>query len=93
TLPGPKLELPPVKERLPRRATVPPHDWKVDTPGPVVPLTDLQKKQIAERERRYKEILESAKKLFEKRAKETREREKLTKEYAADVRRRFLESA
>ncbi|KZZ86599.1 hypothetical protein AAP_06404 [Ascosphaera apis ARSEF 7405] len=90
TLPTPrKLEIPPVKERLPRRATIPPHDWKVDTPGPVAPLTDLQKKQIAERERRYKEILESSKKLWEQRGRETREREKLTKEYCADVYKRF----
>lgn len=90
TLPGPTLTIPPVKERLPRRATVPPHDWSVDNADPSVPLTDLQQEMIAQRAQRYKETVESAKKLFLRRSRETREREKLTAKFAQDVRARFL---
>jgi hypothetical protein len=89
TLPGPKLDILPVKDRLPRR----PH---IEKPEPVgatkTGLTDLQKENIDKREQRYKEFIDDRNQWLARRANDSQERSRKNIEIAKDIRRRFLES-
>jgi hypothetical protein len=88
TLPGPKLEMLPVEERLPNRPAVKP---PVEPTGAVV-LTDAQQKKIAEREERLKAFVDDRNAWLERRAKASRERAVRNIEIAKDIRKRFLKS-
>lgn len=88
TLPGPKLEIQPVEERLPRRPQLvhprdPPKEHK---------LGDLQRKHIEEHDNQMRAFVKDREQYMERRATQSRERAKKNVEQAADVRRRFLAS-
>ncbi|BDD62103.1 hypothetical protein MPDQ_000700 [Monascus purpureus] len=89
TLPGPKLDILPVQQRLPRKPQFPPYDTTMDAPKPKE-LTELQKKMIVQREERFREFLKDHNELLEAKAVESRERAKKNIELAREVRRRFL---
>lgn len=88
TLPGPKLSIQPVEERLPNRPTVkaPPE------PTADRPLTDLQRKHIGQRDERFKAFVDDRNEWLERRAVASRERAKCNIEFAKDIRRRFHET-
>ena len=90
TLPGPKLEILPVENRLPRRPQYPPHSPSSDAPKGKE-LTVLQKEMIAQRDQRFKEFKEDLAELLESKARESRDRAKKNVEIAADIRRRFMD--
>ncbi|KAK2616268.1 hypothetical protein QQS21_000903 [Conoideocrella luteorostrata] len=86
TLPGPKLDILPVSERLPRRAEV---------SQPVHPerdLDDIKKRMVQQRQERLDQFVAEKMKWYDRRAKDSRDRSAKNKEYAADVRQRFLDS-
>lgn len=89
TLPGPKLEILPVEQRLPRRPRIPVPD---DSDVKVDNLTDLQKNLIRQNEERMKAFLEDRDQWLERRAAASRERARNNIEIAKDIRRRFFET-
>ena len=87
-LPGPNLDIQPVEERLPNRPTVkPPHEAAENRP-----LTDSQKKMVAQREERLRAFVEDRNKWLQRRAADSKERSKKNIEAAKDIRKRFMES-
>ena len=91
TLPGPKLDILPVSQRLPNRP-------EVSRPQPSASLseggglTELQIKNIQQREKRMNDFEDDRNMWLERRAAESRERSLNNFELAKDVRKRFLES-
>ncbi|OBT56942.1 hypothetical protein VF21_04034 [Pseudogymnoascus sp. 05NY08] len=87
TLPGPKLEILPVAERLPNRPEV---------KQPEVPaakdLTELQTAHLKQQDERMKEFVADREKWLERRAVASRERARNNIEIAKDIRKRFMES-
>lgn len=88
TLPGPKLDILPVGQRLPNRPTVAP------PPEPQLKrdLTSQEKENISARDARFKTFVDDRNTWLERRAKASRERAKNNVELAKDVRRRFMAS-
>ena len=88
TLPGPKLEVPPVDLRLPNRPTIaPPPEPAADRP-----LTDLQQQLVKQREERLDAFVKDRNEWLQRRAEASRKRAQNNIEIAKDVRKRFLES-
>lgn len=89
TLPGPKLDILPASLRLPRRIEVahPSQDEGAMAPE----LDEVRKNMIKQRQERLDAFVVDKKKWLERRAVDSRERARKNVEYAADVRRRFLE--
>lgn len=88
TLPGPKLDIQPVEQRIPRHHQLipaPPMDPPKDAD-----LTDLQRKHIQEHDELMRKFVDSREQYMERRAVDSRERAKKNTEYAKNVRRRFL---
>lgn len=87
TLPGPKLEILPMAERLPSRPEV---------KQPEVPaakdLTGLQTAHLKQQDERMKEFVADREKWLERRAVASRERARNNIEIAKDIRKRFMES-
>ncbi|WP_205855797.1 glycoside hydrolase family 172 protein [Phytoactinopolyspora endophytica] len=90
TLPGPRLEIPPVDERLPRRPQSPPADG--------VPLPDrdtldeVRQAMLRRRDERMTEFERNRAEWFSRRAADTRERQVANAGQARRVRASFLES-
>lgn len=86
-MPGPKLDVPPMLERLPRREEIvhPPHQVRDD-------LDETRKNMIAQRQQRLDEFIAEKQKWYNRRAEDSKARSAKNKEDAADVRRRFLAS-
>ncbi|KAH7388950.1 hypothetical protein BKA64DRAFT_580535 [Cadophora sp. MPI-SDFR-AT-0126] len=91
TLPAPKLAIPPVADRLPNRPQVKPPPSYDGKSGANV-LTDLQKKNIQQRDDRMKEFVDDRNKWLERRAAASRERARNNVEIARDIRTRFMNS-
>ena len=88
TLPGPRLDILPVEQRLPNRPTVaPPAD-----PAPDRPLTDLQQQLIRHREQRLEAFVRDRNQWLQRRAEASRKRAHNNIEIAKDVRERFTKS-
>lgn len=88
-MPGPKLEILPVSQRLPRRVEIPQLDQDDNR---IIPEWDeARKAMIKQRQERLDEFIADKKKWLERRATDSRERARKNIEYAADVRRRFLD--
>lgn len=87
TLPGPSLDMIPVNERLPRRETVVP-PTSVLGPNP----TEEQQKMIDQRLERLKSFVAEKQQWLERRARDSRQREAKNIEFAADVRKRYLQA-
>ncbi|CAL5873758.1 uncharacterized protein PFLUO_LOCUS8040 [Penicillium psychrofluorescens] len=87
TLPGPKLDILPVSERLPRRTEIipPVSDEKPE-------LDERRTKMVQQRQERLDAFVADKLKWLERRAQDSRQRAAKNKEDAADVRRRFLEA-
>lgn len=91
TLPGPKLDILPMKDRLPNR----PQIMQPQPAGPrsgVDALTELQVKNIQQREDRLNEFVDDRNKWLERRAAASRERARSNVKNAKEIRKRFLES-
>ncbi|KAK5173247.1 uncharacterized protein LTR77_001928 [Saxophila tyrrhenica] len=88
TMPGPKLDILPVAQRLPNRPKIEPPP----EPSASRELTEQQKSNIEAREKRFKEFVEDRNQWLERRAKASKERAESNVEIARDVRRRFMES-
>lgn len=86
TLPGPKLDIAPVNERLPRREDIVPPSSQVKPT-----LTEQQKKMIEQRQERLERFTAEKMEWLDRRARDSRQRAAKNIEHAADVRRRFLE--
>ena len=90
TLPGPKLDIAPVSERLPRRPSEEAPGQNARGEG--VQVDDLRKEMIRQRQERLDAFVADKMKWLERRAADSRERSKKNIEFAADVRKRFMES-
>ncbi|MCJ1299534.1 hypothetical protein MMC08_002326 [Hypocenomyce scalaris] len=88
TLPGPKLVILPIEQRLPRK----PHLAHPLDPPTLDGLTDLQKKNIEKHDEEMKAFVKDREQYMERRAVQSRERAVKNVEIAKDVRRRFLNS-
>lgn len=87
TLPGPKLSLLPLKERLVRRPITP----QDDIPGPDLSRLDAtQKAMVEQQEKRYKEYLDDRQVWIDRRAQDSKDRSKKNAEHAAEIRTRWL---
>ena len=88
TLPGPKLDILPVAERLPNRPAVAP------APEPKLSreLTTQEKDMIRQRDERYKAFVDDRNAWLDRRARASRERASKNKEIAKDVRKRYFAS-
>ncbi|KAF1828561.1 hypothetical protein BDW02DRAFT_651973 [Decorospora gaudefroyi] len=89
TLPGPKLDMLPVEQRIPRKPDYPAED--VPNPGPSK-LDPARKAMVDQREDRMREFVKDRDAWLERRAKDSRERAKNNIELAKHVRNRWLES-
>ncbi|KAL5345679.1 hypothetical protein ACLOAV_009433 [Pseudogymnoascus australis] len=87
TLPGPKLDILPVVERLPNRPEV----KQPETPV-AKDLTELQTANLKQQSERMKEFVDDREKWLERRAVASRERARNNIEIAKDIRKRFMES-
>jgi hypothetical protein len=88
TLPGPRLDLLPVDRRLPRRAEGP---SMKDLPEVDRGCLDaLRQRMYAQRDARMAEFNAQREEWFARRAVESRGRAARNREFAAEVRRRFL---
>jgi hypothetical protein len=89
TLPGPKLEIPPMEQRLPRRAQVPP------TTGLRAPdragLDERRAAMVAARDARMDEFEAQRAAWLAERAQATRERQRANAEQARRIRAAWLE--
>lgn len=90
TLPGPKLSLPPVEKRLPRRPVVLQDD--VPQGADTANLSDEQNAFVKQREERYKEYLADRQTWVDRRATDSKNRAMKNKEYAAEIRERWLKN-
>lgn len=88
TLPGPKLEVPPVELRIPRKPVLEPPKDRAAGEG----LNDLQRQKIDEHKKDYEAFLKDKHRYMEERAVQSRERAKANIEYAKRLRARFLAS-
>ncbi|GJN72321.1 hypothetical protein PLIIFM63780_005347 [Purpureocillium lilacinum] len=88
TLPGPRLEIPSVSERLPPRAEIVPPKQSENRS-----LTDKQIEMVKQRQQRLDEFVADKMKWLERRAADSRKRAAQNKEWAADVRRRYEASS
>lgn len=86
TLPGPRLEVPPVSERLPLRAEVPQPQHVEKN------LDEGRRKMIQQRQERLDQFIADKREWYARRAKDSRARAEKNKEYAADVRKRYMDS-
>lgn len=87
TLPGPKLDILPVEKRLPRRPVIVTDDIQDTDPST---LDDTQKAFVKQREDRYKEYLADRNAWVDRRAADSQQRAVKNKEYAAEIRSRWL---
>jgi hypothetical protein len=87
TLPGPKLDILPVKDRLPAK----PQIKQPDAPSPQN-LTELQMANIKQRDERMEAFVEDRNKWLERRAIASRERAQNNVRIAKDIKKRFMES-
>lgn len=89
TLPGPKLSLPPVEMRLPRKATIP----KDDVPEPDESrMTDQHRELVKQRKKRFDEYLADRQIWIDRRADDSQDRAKANVQIAKDLRQRWLAS-
>ncbi|MBA2950439.1 DUF2961 domain-containing protein [Streptomyces sp. PSKA28] len=88
TLPGPRFDVPPADQRLPRRWESP---SMKDLPAPDRGrLDDLRKAMYEQRDARMAEFTAQRQEWLERRAEESRQRSAKNAEYAREVRRRFI---
>jgi hypothetical protein len=90
TLPSPRLGIPPVGERLPRRVESPPSDGAI--PPPSDQLDDAQRAQLRRRDERRAEFEAKRRQWFEQRAELSRRHQAANAEDAARLRARYMES-
>lgn len=88
TLPGPKMSIPPVEKRLPRRPQIAQDDVLQDADD--ASLTDDQRAKVQQREERFKEYLADRQTWVDRRAEDSKARAVKNKEYAAEIRERWL---
>lgn len=89
TLPGPKLKLPPVGLRIPRKATIPKDD--VQEPD-LSRLTTDQAALVQSRNDRFNQYLADRQIWLDRRSKDSQERASKNVEIAKDLRARWLAS-
>ncbi|KAK9241795.1 hypothetical protein V1506DRAFT_549608 [Lipomyces tetrasporus] len=90
TLPGPKLDILPVEQRLPRRPEFPPAD---NVPRPdMSTMSVVHKAKVAAQIARMEEFVKDRNEWLERRANDSRERARNNVKLAQDIRRRFLAS-
>jgi hypothetical protein len=89
TLPGPALEIPPVEERLPRRAEMPPTEPAAPAPSE---LDDRQREMLRRRDERLAEFEARRTQWFEEQAAASRRHQASNAENAARVRAAYLRS-
>ncbi|BEJ14238.1 hypothetical protein CspHIS471_0400050 [Cutaneotrichosporon sp. HIS471] len=87
TLPGPKLEILPVEQRLPRRPVM--SGSAVEEPK-IEDMPEPHKSKAIDREARFKEYLEDRKGWVDRRAADSQERAVKNVEIAKDIRARWL---
>ena len=90
TLPGPKLDIQPVEERIPRKPEFP--AGGVPEGPNVEALNEQQKSMITQRKERMDTFIKDRNEWLDRRAKDSRARSKKNIEDAKDIRRRFLAS-
>lgn len=90
TLPGPKLTILPVEQRIPRKRVL--SDRPADRSTDNSRLTDVQRKKIDEHNADYEAFLKDKHRYMEERAVQSRQRAKANVEYAAKLRQRFMAS-
>ncbi|KAH8805313.1 hypothetical protein F5884DRAFT_798966 [Xylogone sp. PMI_703] len=90
TLPGPKLDILPVEQRLPRRPQL--EQPQREVPQHVRKLTALQREHIKQREERMEAFVTDRNKWLNRRAEASQERAINNVKIAKDVRSRFLKS-
>jgi hypothetical protein len=83
------MDILPVSQRLPRRIEIPQLDQNDSKDIPE--LDEARKGMIKQRQERLDEFIADKMKWLERRATDSRERARKNVEYAADVRRRFLD--
>ncbi|KAE8538161.1 hypothetical protein D1P53_005499 [Cryptococcus gattii VGV] len=87
TLPGPKLSILPVEQRLPRRPIVP----QDDVPQSAADDIDAdQKALVQQREQRFKDYLADRQVWIDRRAADSKHRAIKNREFAAEIRQRWL---
>jgi len=91
TLPGPKLDILPVKDRLPNRPQVAKPDTSA-LDAATDKLSELQISHIKQREDRYKAFVDDRNVWLERRSKASQDRAKNNVEIAKDIRKRFFAS-
>ena len=89
TLPGPRLELPPVEQRIPRKATIPRDGI---TEPDISKMTLAQREAVESRAKRMEEYLADRQVLFDRRAEDSQARARKNVELAKEVRARWLRS-
>ena len=89
TLPGPKLELPPVAQRIPRKATIPIDG--IFEPD-LAQMTKPQRDAVEARAIRLEKYLADRKVLIDRRADDSQARSRRNVELAKEVRDRWLRS-
>ncbi|KAK9482021.1 hypothetical protein V1527DRAFT_455430 [Lipomyces starkeyi] len=90
TLPGPKLDMLPVEQRLPRRPEFPPAD---NVPRPdMSSMSVVHEAKVAAQIARMEEFVKDGNEWLERRANDSRERARNNVKLAQDIRRRFLAS-
>ncbi|EXK81241.1 hypothetical protein FOQG_14293 [Fusarium oxysporum f. sp. raphani 54005] len=90
TLPGPKLSIQPVEERIPRKPDFP--AGKRPEPPNTESLDPKRKAMIQQHQDRMEAFVQDRNQWLERRAKATQERSKKNIEHAKDIRTRFYES-
>lgn len=89
TLPGPKLSVPPVVKRLPRRPVIPQDDVPEREFGT---LDEERKGMIKQREERFKEYLRDRQEWVDRRAKDSKARSEKNAQHAKELRSRWIAS-
>lgn len=89
TLPGPRLELPPVEMRIPRKATIP---MDGITEPDLAQMTEVQQRAVLMRQTRMEAYLKDRKILFDRRAADSQIRAKQNGVLAKEVRDRWFRS-
>lgn len=90
TLPGPKLTILPVEQRLPRKATISKDD--VEDPDPSE-MSEVQQQMVQQRAERLREYLRDRQVWLDRRAQDSQERAKRNVELAKALRVRWLASS
>ncbi|KAK4893444.1 hypothetical protein LTR27_008126 [Elasticomyces elasticus] len=91
TLPGPKLEILPVEQRIPPKHTLVHPSLPVPEPQ-LATMTKAQRQMVEQRDQRMKEFVADREQWLDRRAEASRTRAKKNVEIAADIRKRFMAS-